>query len=118
MWRGLIVLLIFDVAGELLAHAGVPLPGPVLGLAALLAWLMVKESAPRGLDGAAEVMLRHLSLFFVPAAVGALYLTPRLAGEALPIVMALVVSTLVGLAVAGWLFQRLARRGAAPAEAA
>lgn len=118
MWRGLVALVIFDLAGELLAHAGVPLPGPVLGLAALLVFLMTKDSAPRGLDGAADSVLRHLPLYFVPAAVGALYLAPRLATEAVPIAVALVVSTLVGLAVAGWLFQWLAKRGARPADAA
>jgi holin-like protein len=119
MWRGLVVLLIFDVAGELVVRgAGLPLPGPVLGLAALLVWLMVRKQAPRGVDDGAELMLRHLSLFFVPAAVGALYLTPRLAAEAVPILVSLVVSTLVGLVVAAWVFARLARRRGATAESA
>jgi holin-like protein len=110
MWRGFVVILLFQLGGELLARAGVPVPGPVLGMAALLAWLMARRSAPRGLDDASSLLLRHLALFFVPAAAGAFYLAPRLAGEAVPIVVAVVISTLVGLVVAGFVFQWVAKR--------
>ena len=110
MWRGLLVILLFQLGGELVARAGVPVPGPVLGMAALLAWLMTRPSAPRGLDDAADLLLRHLMLFFVPAAVGAFCLWPRMASEALPIVVAIFVSTFVGLLVGGFVFQWLAKR--------
>jgi holin-like protein len=113
VWRGVFVLLSFDVSGELLARAGgVALPGPVLGMAGLLAWLLFRGKSPDGLDPVADFLLRHLSLFFVPATVGALYLVATLAREAVAILVALSVSTLVGLVVAGWVFERVDKRGA------
>lgn len=110
MVRGFVVIVLFQLGGAALARAGVPLPGPVLGMAALLAWLMARGAVPRGLDDAADLLLRHLALFFVPAAVGAFVLLPRLAGQLVPIVVAVVASTFVGLLVAGFVFQWLARR--------
>lgn len=109
MWRGLVLLALFDGGGELLAHAGVPLPGPVLGMAALLATLVLVRRQVAGLDDAADFLLRHLMLFFVPATVGAVALVPSLRQTLVPIGVALVGSTLLGLVVAAAVFQRLAR---------
>ncbi len=109
MVQGALVLVLFDVGGELLAHAGVPLPGPVLGMVGLLLWLLLRGRAPAGVDAVADLLLRHLSLFFVPATVGALFLLPTMAPAAVPIVVALVVSTLLGLVVAGSVFEWVAR---------
>lgn len=48
----------------LLIHA--PLPGPILGLFALLACLAAKLLAPARLRQGANLILRHLLLFFIP----------------------------------------------------
>ena len=109
MWRGLVVLALFDAGGELLAHAGVPVPGPVLGMAALLAALMLRRKTVAGLDSAADFLLRHLALFFVPATVGAIALVPSLQGLLVPISAALVGSTVIGLVVAAFVFHLLAK---------
>lgn len=108
MWRGLFVLALFDMGGELLSRAGVPLPGPVLGMAALLSFVLLRKEV-RGLDAAADFLLRHLALFFVPATVGAIALSSSLADALLPVGVALIVSTLVGLAVGAVVFQLVAR---------
>ncbi|MEO6954018.1 MAG: CidA/LrgA family protein [Polyangia bacterium] len=108
MWRGLLVLALFDAGGELLARAGVPVPGPVLGMGALLAFLMLRERVS-GLDAAADFLLRHLALFFVPATVGAIALIPSLRHTLVPIGVALVASTLIGLVIAAVVFQLVAK---------
>lgn len=108
MWRGLLVLALFDAGGELLSRGGVPLPGPVLGMAALLAFVVLRKQVA-GLDAAADFLLRHLALFFVPATVGAIALSPSLASALVPVGVALVASTLVGLVVSAVVFLLVAR---------
>ena len=66
----LTVILGCQLAGELIAAAaGLPLPGPVLGMVILFAGLMFR-GLPRGLATVADALLGNLSLLFVPAGVG------------------------------------------------
>ncbi len=100
-----------QLAGELLAVlTGLPVPGPVMGMLLLLAYLVHRGGVPEELDALAGALLRHLYLYFVPAAVGvtAHFLIVR--DQLLPILVALVVSSALALAVAGLLVQALARR--------
>lgn len=111
-------LLLFQCAGEALAQlTGMPVPGPVLGMILLFVALLVRPSFSALLATAADGLARHLSLLFVPAGVGVMLHLHRVANEWLPIVVALVVSTVLALAATAWTFQRLARR-AAPAATA
>ena len=68
--KGMALLLLCQSAGEVLARiAHLPLPGPVLGL--LLLWLLLNWPAVRpSVASAAEPLLSHLSLLFVPVGVG------------------------------------------------
>ena len=68
--RGLAILLLLQTAGEALAHTfGLLVPGPVLGLMLLLLALQARwVRAP--IQAGAELLLAHLSLFFVPIGVG------------------------------------------------
>ena len=54
-------------------------------------------------------LLRHLSLLFVPAGVGIVTQLDALARDWKAIVAAILVSTVLGLAVTGWVMQRLSR---------
>jgi holin-like protein len=116
--RGLAVLLLCQSAGEILARAlGWPLPGPVLGLLVLLAllgWPPVRASVA----AAAEPLMTHLSLLFVPVGVGVVVHLSLLAEHGVGIVLALVLSTVVGLAVTAWVLGALLPAGeeAAPAS--
>jgi holin-like protein len=64
--RGLAFLLLLQAAGESITHAlALPFPGPVVGLVLLLpalqiAWIREPVAA------AAQLLLAHLSLLFVP----------------------------------------------------
>ena len=113
--RGLAVLLLCQSAGELLARGfKLPLPGPVLGMLmaiALLGWAPLRHPVA----AAAEPLLQHLSLLFVPVGVGVVTHLALVAQYGLRIVAVLLLSTLVGLAVTALLLQALLR-GAPPAQ--
>jgi holin-like protein len=113
MLQGLAALLFFQSLGEALAqltHA--PVPGPVIGLVLLFTALVLRQQwrlrpwAP--LDQAADGLLAHLSVFFVPAAVGVMLFWEPLAREGLAWVVAVVGSTAAAIAVTAlWLKHRL-----------
>jgi len=95
------LILACQLAGEtLVAATGLPLPGPVAGMAMLFAGLVV-AGLPEGLARVAEGLLGHLSLLFVPAGVGVMLHAPLIARDLVPISVALVVSTLAAVAVTG-----------------
>ena len=107
--RGFGVLLLCQTVGELLARGfGLTLPGPVLGMLLLLGVLNVP--ALRGcVSAAAGALLGHLSLLFVPVGVGVIAHLGLVAQYGWQLMVVLVVSTLIGLAVTGWVLQRLWR---------
>lgn len=119
MLRGMSVLLLFQLAGEALTRvAGWPVPGPVVGMALLLAALQLRTPAGEALSGVAGALLSHLSLLFVPAGVGVMLHAHRLAAEWPAIVGGLLVSTGAAVAVTGLVAARLAPRRAAGEERA
>lgn len=104
-------LLVFQCAGEVLVRlVGLPIPGPVAGLAALFVALLFLPQVPHALATAAEGLARHLSLLFVPAGVGVMAYFGRIADEWLPIAVALFASTLLAIAVTALTFVWLVRR--------
>lgn len=113
MLAGITTLLVFQLAGELLARLlGLPIPGPVLGMVLLLGWLIRRGGAPASLRQAGEGLLRHLALLYVPAGVGLMLHFRLIAADWLPITVALAVSTALGLGVTAVVLQGLRRRGA------
>lgn len=109
--QGLAVLLLCQSAGEALSRLlklglNLPLPGPVLGmlaLAALLAWPPLRR--PGG--AAADALLAHLSLLFVPVGVGVMVHGALIAQYGSRMLLALVLSTWIGLAVCAWVLRAL-----------
>lgn len=120
MLAHLTLLLVCQLAGEVLVTAlGLPIPGPVAGMALLFTGLVLKGGANfpdrgTGLDGFSRGLLGHLGLLFVPAGVGVVLHLELLAEAWLPIAGALLLGTAITIVVTGWLMQRLA----APAASA
>lgn len=119
MLGALALLLGCQLAGEVLARAaGLPVPGPVLGMALLFGLLVLRERlrphAPpadrTGLGVVAAGLLGNLSLLFVPAGVGVVQQGPVLLRNGPGLLVALVASTALTLAVTGWVFAAVARR--------
>jgi holin-like protein len=108
--RALTVLVLCQFAGEVIARGvGLPLPGPVVGLLLLLGILIARGGPTDDLRDTSNGLLRHLSLLFVPAGVGIVTQLDALERNWVAIVVAIVVSTTLGLAVTGWVMQRLSR---------
>lgn len=104
----LATLLVFQLIGEGLAHVlSLPIPGPVIGMILLLAYLMVRRETAHKLAPTSMELLRHLSLLFVPAGVGIMVHARLLAAEWLPILVALVASTIVSIVVTAAVVRRL-----------
>lgn len=112
MLTQLTLIFVCQLIGELVVVAtGLPVPGPVLGMALLFVMLVTRGGVPAELAGVADSLIRHLSLLFVPAGVGVM-LHLRLIGEELaPISIALVVSTVLAIGVTGALMAWLGPRG-------
>ncbi|RPH41231.1 MAG: CidA/LrgA family protein [Burkholderiales bacterium] len=111
MISGLLQLLVFQGIGELLARFVLPVvPGPVIGLVALLVWLRLRGRVGEGLEQVSGAFSRHLGLLFVPAAVGVVMFVPQLR-ESLPgLLAALVTSVVATIAVSAWLLKVLSPR--------
>ena len=124
--HGLALLLLCQSAGEVVArllarYAGLPLPGPVLGmltLVAVLAWQQRQPGVAQAVGSAADGLLGHLSLLFVPVGVGVITHFALIARHGPRMAVALVVSTVLGLAVTAVVLRALLPAAAAPAPAA
>ena len=91
-----------QLIGELfIAVTELPVPGPVVGMALLFGGLLVRGAVPDGLGAVADTLITHLSLLFVPAGVGVMLHARLIGNELLPISVALVISTVLTIAVTG-----------------
>ena len=115
MLNGFTGLLLLQLAGEGIARAlALPVPGPIIGFMLLLVVLHLRPRWTFPLKLAADGLLSHLSLLFIPAGVGVVMHLKAIREEGLAIAVALAVSTLVGLAVTAWVAERLGKRPTAP----
>lgn len=110
MLGALTLLLVFQLIGEVIVQlAALPIPGPVIGLLLLFLTLCVRGSLATPLRDTANGILQHLSLLFVPAGVGVMVHFARIAGEWLPILAAVLVSTALAIAVSALVMRALMR---------
>jgi putative effector of murein hydrolase LrgA (UPF0299 family) len=108
-----------QLIGELLARGfELPLPGPVIGMFLLFLALVLRGgrtrakgpatyAVPVSLGAAADGLLGHLSILFVPAAVGVMRYFDLLRANALAIVAAVTLSTALAMAATALTFKAL-----------
>ena len=109
------LLLVCQLAGEAVHRlTGLPLPGAVIGMVLLLAWLAFVPRERLTLTQVTGWLTAHLSIMFVPAAVGLMEEGAILSRYGLGIVVAVVVSTLLTLAVTALVFRAVAGREPEP----
>jgi holin-like protein len=111
MILGFLALLGCQLIGQFLVDAaGLPVPGPVVGMVLLLAVLLVRRpDTSSGTVRAADALLRHLQLLFIPAGVGLIAYLRLIGAQWWPIVagilgswlVALLVTAAVGVVIAG-----------------
>jgi len=110
------VLLGCELMGEALRGvAGLPVPGPVLGMLLLAVALVLRGSlrpagepqatTPSDLDRTADALVSHMGLLFVPAGVGVIAQAPLLKAEWPPILGGVLGSTLLSLIVTALVMQ-------------
>ena len=110
MLPALTLILTCQLAGELVTRFfGLPLPGPVAGMALLFGLLAIKRSVPPEIGAVSDALLKHLALLFVPAGVGVMAHFDLLGQDWLPISVALVGSTLATIAITALIMTRLSR---------
>ena len=110
MLTALTALLVCQLIGEAAVRlVGLPVPGPVLGLVLLLAFLALRREIPAALETTAGGLLKHLSLLFVPAGVGVLQHLARIQAEWLAIATALLVSSVATIVVTAVIMRAMIR---------
>ena len=113
MVRMLALILGLQLLGEALAETfALPLPGPVIGMVTLFALLWIWEGPPPELDGITRGLLDNLGLLFVPAGVGVTAHLHILGRDWAALLLAIVVATVISIAVVGKLFEAIAARSA------
>jgi len=114
---GLFILLaLVFVGGDARKAFHLSLPGPVIGLVLLAAGFLLAERfhtrSHRQLKlhvaPVSRLLVSQMGLLFVPAGAGIITEGDALRHEWLPIVAAVVGSTLIGLVATGWLMHRFA----------
>ena len=117
MIRALAILLMFQLAGEVLSRMfALPVPGPVIGLAALFGALVLRPALRDVLKPTTDTILGHLSLLFVPAGVGVIAHIDTFGRNGIALVVALMISTTLAILAAALAFRGVARLTGAEAD--
>ena len=118
MIKGFAWLLAFQLIGEVLAYtAGGSIPGPVIGLALLALFLLAARRFPstaatqEATGKVADGLLANLGILFVPAGVGIIQHLDLVRSLGLPVLAAILISTVVTLIVTVWAFVFAKRLG-------
>lgn len=111
MIAAIALLLVCQLAGETLHRlTGLPLPGAVIGMLLLIGWLALRPGPRPTLDAVSAWLTAHLSLMFVPTAVGLIDQGRALSRYGLGLVVATSISTILTMAVTVLVFRWALRR--------
>lgn len=101
MILGFLALLACQLVGQFFVDAlALPVPGPVVGMVLLLLVLLIRRpGTDNGTVRAADALLRHLQLLFIPAGVGLIAYLQVIGAQWWPIVAGIVASWLMALLV-------------------
>lgn len=110
MIGALSLLFCCEFAGDAVCRVlGLPLPGSVVGMLILLLWIGFLRRERETLGQVTSWLTAHLSVMFVPAAVGLIAQGPALSRYGLGLAVATAVSTLLTLVVTVLVFQGVLR---------
>jgi holin-like protein len=124
MLAAILCLIGCQLIGEILREVfRLPIPGPVIGMFLLAAALALRtgkadDAIPASLDQAAEKLISHMGLLFVPAGVGVISEAGLLRHQWLSVVAALLGSTVLSIAVTGLAMYWVTRWSEASGKAA
>lgn len=111
MLEYLTLILACQLIGEVAVSAAqLPFPGPVAGMVLLFLFLVIRGNVPDDLSQVSSALLNNLSLMFVPAGVGVMVHFKLLGTDVIPLSVALIVSTVLTIAITGFAMVYLKRR--------
>ncbi len=105
------LLLVCQLLGEgLRVILSIPIPGAILGMLLLLVWLMmVKKNRPT-LKAVTSWLTAHLSIMFLPAAVGLINEKSNIKNYGLQIAFTVFCSSLITMSVSAYIFHLVAKK--------
>ena len=107
---GVAILVALNALGDWLVRvSGATVPGSVVGMLLLTALIETRILPLAAVRSAAELLVRHLALLYVPAGVALLLYWDAVRGELLAIAAAAVASLVAVLVVVGLVVQRFER---------
>lgn len=106
MIRQLAILFGCLALGELLIFlTGIPLPSSIIGMLLLTLFLQLRAIRLEWVQTLADFLVANIGFFFVPPGVAIMCHFKLIKAELFPIIVASVVSTVLVLAVTGWVHQ-------------
>ncbi len=106
--KGILILLSYLVVGEgismLINHF---VPGNVIGMVLLFASLQAKIVKPESVEKVSEFLTKNMTIMFLPPSIGLIASYKILGNNIVTIVLAIVVSTMLVLAVVGKMMDKL-----------
>lgn len=112
------LLLVFQLIGEVAVQLlPLPLPGPLVGMLLLFATLVLRGVLPPALGEAANALLGHLMLLFIPAVTGVMMYFERIGQEWLPFFAACILGAAVTLAVTALTLRWMLKLTGTPGDA-
>jgi holin-like protein len=99
---GFFILLLFYFFGELISHfSGVPIPGSVIGMLLLFFSLVALGRSPTSLLKVSSLLLKNLSLLFIPVCTGMVFFLGMLQSQWWILVLSVSVSSELAMLVVG-----------------
>ena len=106
--KGILILLSYLIVGEgismLINHF---VPGNVIGMVLLFASLQAKIVKPESVEKVSDFLTKNMTIMFLPPSIGLIASYKILGNNIVTIVLAIVVSTMLVLAVVGKLMDKL-----------
>lgn len=104
------LIIINKLGFYLVEYFNLSLPGNVAGLVILFLLLWAKVIRIEWIEEASDLLVKHLSFFFVSISVGLMTVGGLLAKNGLQLAAVLITSAVIGMAFAGFAAQILERR--------
>lgn len=106
--KGILILLSYLIVGEgismLINHF---VPGNVIGMVLLFASLQAKIVKPESVEKVSEFLTKNMTIMFLPPSIGLIASYKILGNNIVTIVLAIVISTMLVLAVVGKMMDKL-----------
>lgn len=107
---GFTAIIAFTLAGEaVVALVGLPVPGSIVGLLLLLAYLSRGRAGLAEIETTARLILRYLPLFLVPVGVAVVGLGADPGGDLVRLVATLLAALVVGVVIVSTVMRLVCR---------